>query len=281
MNKCFTVILQALCLLFVCGCHSSLVVKEGSTFKDKKSFYVQSPKNQDYAFMRNTADRGKALNGKMVDYIIEVLSERGMVCVNDISAAQVIFTPVWGESLVFEENAHSSTPQAASTLEIQTAFTPNQDWQWRGLSTKNITAHNLSEAKIKEAVDMCLEGFPPEDHPSASDIYKAKQAEEKSKEENPFEHIVVEAPKKAQEKEIAPKAESKKAESANPQAVKKPAKVEQVDKDNPFADIVVENPDAWKKFSIYDDAPESAANIEKREKAAAQKAKQAAEKSGK
>ncbi len=275
MNKCFSIILQALCLLFVCGCHSSLVVKEGAAFKGKKSFYVQSPKNQDYAFMRNTADRGKALNGKMVEYIIEVLSERGMVCVNDISAAEVIFTPVWGESLEFDENAHSTTPQASSTLEIQAAFKPNQEWQWRGLSTESITAYNLSETKIKEAVDMCLEGFPPEDHPSGRDVYKAKEAEKKAKEENPFEHIVVEAPKKAEAANT--KAEAKKAET-----VKKPAKVEQVDKDNPFADIVVENPDAWKKFSIYDDAPESAANVEKREKAAAaQKAKQAAEKSGK
>jgi|GEM_PF-6790100 len=182
------------------GCAATQELREGASFEGKNTFYVKAPQGGG-ATLNALADRGKASNEVLVETIKNFLAERGYTYVDSPNAAQIIFLPIWvsGAENVNVGATMSTTASHSSvinyvTLEIQ-AFFPDSDlWQWRGLSSLQVTSFAMNEGKIQQSVYWSLGEFPPEQYPSNLSEHRAKQEEERQAAENPFSHIVVEAP---------------------------------------------------------------------------------------
>jgi len=189
--KYFTLFLTVLALS---ACTATQELRDGASFEGKTTFYVEAPYGGG-SVLFSFADNGKAYNEMLVETIKEFLTNRGYTYVEK-DVAQVVFLPIWVSGTA-SADLQNSTPNVMATpshlikyvtLEVQAFFPGSDEWQWRGLSSLQLTSAGMNEGSIQDSVYWSLGEFPPEKYPSWKILNQNKPEEEASHTQEAQEH---------------------------------------------------------------------------------------------
>ena len=186
----------------LCGCSTTQELNDGASFEGLKKFYVENSSGGDSFFRK--FGYPQAVNQSLKNFIVEYLKTKGFAPVAEKGNAEIIFRPLWSESIrpygdtignlpISVNSQMFNSTQTYLTLEIQ-AILPNDDkiWAWRGFAPEEITQNNFSDGTLKDMVVGCLEYFPPEKYPSR--LQEHKEQKEKQRilsEQNPFKEVLI------------------------------------------------------------------------------------------
>ena len=203
MKNIFYAFFASVALVVLCACSSTQEMKEGISFADIKTFYVDQPTGAD-SVLYSVGSR-EPLDAVVVAKISEKLKAEGYVPAADRQSAQMIIRPQWNTVLRSErEPSNLFTSRTLSIgqdnfgaycmLEIQIYFPNRDDWVWRGFGPQELTSSNLNEGTIANQVYWCLSEFPPEKYPDVLSKLREERKRKAEAEANPFAHIKVEKP---------------------------------------------------------------------------------------
>ena len=159
----------------LCACSSQQSTRDGVSFANVKTFYVEAPKNAAEVFGKfaEVADYNKII----AEEIAKNLESKGFVRVPDRDAADAVFAPSWDvsttpatqpeEALINAPNNQINSrvfqgSKFGANLEIEAFLKNDSRWAWRGRSPIETNSRNVTTATLKNQVVWALEEFPPE-----------------------------------------------------------------------------------------------------------------------
>ena len=159
----------------LCSCTSQQSTRDGVSFENVKTFYVDAPKNAAEIFGKfaEVADYNKIIE----EEIAKNLESKGFVRISDRDAADAVFAPSWNvstmpatqpeealinaPSIQINSRAHQGMNFGAN-LEVEAFLKNDSRWAWRGRSPIETSSRNATTAMLKNQVAWALEEFPPE-----------------------------------------------------------------------------------------------------------------------
>ncbi len=197
----FIALCASVVLALFCGCSSTQEMKDGISFADIKTFYVDQPTGADRVFY--SIGSREPLDAVVVAKITEKMKAEGYVPAADRKSAQMLIRPQWNTVLRSERQEPNLLGTRALSigqdnfgaycmLEIQIYFPNREDWVWRGFGPIELTSSNLNEGTIANQVYWCLSEFPPEKYPDILTKLREERKRKAEEEANPFAHIKVE-----------------------------------------------------------------------------------------
>ena len=159
----------------LCACTSMQSTRDGASFENVKTFYVEAPKNASEIFGK-FAD-ALEYNKIIEDEIAKNLESKGFARAEDREGADITIAPSWDASIADSpqaEDAIMNSPNIQlnsrarqnvkfyANLEIEVFLKNDSKWAWRGRSPIDANPRNVTTAMLKNQVTWALEEFPPE-----------------------------------------------------------------------------------------------------------------------
>ena len=181
MKKFLALISLAVSAFAFTACAPTQEMREGASFEGLTHYYVMPISGGDN-FFRQYGTR-QTFDDALIEGIKDIMTARGFTFVSNPNEAQFTLHPIYSEwtyankpNEVFEAHTLDVAPTAARlnqiylNLEIE-AFLPSiEKWAWRNFSYAKIARDNITIDLIKEQAHWCLQHFPPERHPSQTQM---------------------------------------------------------------------------------------------------------------
>lgn len=168
-------IISAIIAGILCACTSQQSTREGVSFSNVKTFYVETPKNASEIFGKfaEVSDYNKIIE----DEIAKNLESKGFARTEDREDADAVFAPSWDVSTIPATQAEEALVNApnnqinprvfqgskiGANLEIEVFLKDESKWAWRGRSPIDANLRNVTTGMLKNQVTWALEEFPPE-----------------------------------------------------------------------------------------------------------------------